>query len=770
MNEIVYVADYREGRGKSLPQAQPVFEPSPFSEHNDDIEMSIRSAIPGRIRWQIPCLNNRPDLAPNVEETICSHALIESATVNPLTGRVLVLFNPSFVLADMRDWLAGAIQAAIAVCESNGGEADAWPRERLEDTAAIGIGAVAFGALTLVSGGGVVLASGLIGAGTLMTGACMQQSRASQPVTECGESDSGVFDKLKPYLTGFKGRLILAGGLGVVGVIFGLARFLFIGLAIDKVLRLPVAVRAAGSLSGLLTPVLMYGLLSMLMTAVQGWFMYKGQSMTIGVAQDIQHALRQRAYQHIQQVPMHYFSDHDRLHIAHILSEDINQIEHIFFACWEVIQLGTAVLALALMFALLLSPLWAFAIVLSIPLLMLGSLSLNKKADPIFKSINTHNSLLRGLLVESLDGIDTIKSYTAEQEQLQRLQRHSLSFLKEKERATALTSAYRPIFEVIVMGATVMTLMASSAAVLEGMSVGVFFLLIMAVRQLFWPLTQFGRVFEMGQGGWNSCSRVFELMEAPIENKDAGKALAKEQARGEILIRNINFGYRPDTPVLKNISLTFKRGKTTAIVGPTGCGKSTLIKLLLRLYDADGGDIFLDGESFSELRISDVRESVAFVSQDSFFFNGSVVENIALGSGDASGEAVERAVDIACARDFVQHLPGKLDENIGERGLKLSGGQRQRLSIARAILKDSPVLVLDEATSSVDNSTQARIQQQLIENQMGKTLIVIAHRLSTVVNADNIYVLKAGEVVQEGNHQALLQQEGLYRHLWYSQV
>src|SRR5262249_6425202 len=326
---------------------------------------------------------------------------------------------------------------------------------------------------------------------------------------------------------------------------------------------------------------------------------------------------------------------------------------------------------------------------LSIPALVLGSLFLQKYAEPTFKESAQAFNRLRSSLVENLDGIDTIKSFTAEQEELNRITHHSHAYYEKKQQSEAFTAAYRPIFEFIVMGATVVTLLGSTAAVSSGLTIGTFFLLIMATRMLLWPLTQFGRVLEMAQNGWTSCRRASELLDTPTEVQDVGAPLAKEEVKGEIVLDDVQFSHVPGIPVLRNVNLRIPAGKTVGIVGLTGSGKTTVVKLLLRLYEPDHGVLYLDGRALTEYRMRDLRSQIALVSQDSFFFNGTITENITLGSPNAEFATVEQAAHAANADEFIASQLQGYDTVVGERGLRLSAGQRQRLAISHAFLKDA---------------------------------------------------------------------------------
>jgi ATP-binding cassette subfamily B protein len=288
-------------------------------------------------------------------------------------------------------------------------------------------------------------------------------------------------------------------------------------------------------------------------------------------------------------------------------------------------------------------------------------------------------------------------------------------------------------------------------------------------QRLLWPLTRLGETLDLYQRAMASTRRILDLLEVPPSITEGGRSLP-DPVRGEIAFDHVSFAYGDGREVLSDIHLTVPAGETHAIVGPTGAGKSTFVKLLLRLYDPIDGHITIDGVPIDELSFSSLRGCTGYVGQDVFLFQGTVRENIAYGRPDASDEQVEEAARLAEAHDFITELAKGYDTVVGERGQKLSGGQRQRLSIARAILRDPTLLVLDEATSAVDNETEAAIQRSLETVGRGRTVIVIAHRLSTVRHADRIHVLERGRLVESGGHEELVAEGGLYAALWRVQT
>ena len=337
--------------------------------------------------------------------------------------------------------------------------------------------------------------------------------------------------------------------------------------------------------------------------------------------------------------------------------------------------------------------------------------------------------------------------------------------------AIRLSSAFSPLIRMIIVGGFIVTLVFGGLEALDGaLAVGSYSVLVFMTQRLLWPLTSLGEVADLYQRAMASTHRVMDLLDTPITIRSGPRHLDPASVRGHLALRDVHFAYDGRPPVFAGLSLDLHPEQTVAFVGPTGAGKSTLVKLLLRMYEPQRGQITLDGVPIGELALGDLRRAIGFVSQDVFLFHGTIADNIAYGSFGASREAIAEAARVAEAHDFIAALPQGYDTVIGEWGQRLSGGQRQRLSIARAVLKDPPVLILDEATSSVDNETEAAIQRSLERLAVGRVTLIIAHRLSTVRHAHRIVVLGAGGVQEEGTHDALVAQGGVYAALWAVQT
>jgi ATP-binding cassette, subfamily B, bacterial len=483
------------------------------------------------------------------------------------------------------------------------------------------------------------------------------------------------------------------------------------------------------------------------------------------LSQKIQHNLRLDAYGHIQELDLAYFENQSTGNLMAILGDDINQLERFLdVGANEIIQVVTNAIVIGAVFFIL-APSIAWYSMVPIPVIIIGSILFQKKLAPYYSDVREKVGLLNGRLANNLGGITTIKSFTTEAYELDRVRHDSEAYRQSNRRAIAISAAFVPMIRMAVLFSFTMTLLLGGIAAVDGrLGVGTYSILIYLTQRLLWPLTRLGETLDLYQRGMASTNRVLNLLDTPVAI-DSGH-LALPIVRGEIELRDVTFAYADRSSVIKGLSLNIPAGETIAIVGATGSGKSTLVKLLLRLYEIQSGTITLDGINVQDLHLADLRRSIGLVSQDVFLFHGSVRENIAYGSPDANLEAVIAAAKIAEADEFIDRLPEQYDTIVGERGQKLSGGQRQRIAIARAVLKNPPILILDEATSAVDNETEAAIQRSLERITVDRTTIAIAHRLTTIRNAHCIYVMEQGELVESGTHDELLALNRIYAGLW----
>jgi ATP-binding cassette subfamily B protein len=405
------------------------------------------------------------------------------------------------------------------------------------------------------------------------------------------------------------------------------------------------------------------------------------------------------------------------------------------------------------------------------PVIIWGSIRFQRLLAPRYMAVREQVGILNSQLANNLGGIATIKSFTAEAHEVERMREESDHYRQRNKHAIALSAAFVPMIRMVIVAGFLAIMVFGGQMALDGnLNVGVYSVLIFMTQRLLWPLTSLGETLDLYQRAMASTTRILDLLDVEPQINDGGESMPVESVRGEVTFEDVHFNYTNGQHVVRGLSLRIPAGDTAAIVGATGAGKSTVIKLLLRFYDVQKGRVVLDGVDVRDLNLDDLRGAIGLVSQDVYLFHGSVRENIAYGTFAATDEQIIEAAKIAEAHDFILDLPQGYDTIVGERGQKLSGGQRQRISIARAVLKDPPVLILDEATSSVDNETEAAIQRSMERITVGRTTIVIAHRLSTVRNADRIFVLENGMLREHGRHDDLIQGEGIYATLWRVQT
>jgi ATP-binding cassette, subfamily B, bacterial len=576
--------------------------------------------------------------------------------------------------------------------------------------------------------------------------------------------------RLWRYATAHRGRIIRATTWSILNKTFDIAPPILIGAAVDIVVRQEESVLASFGIAEPRTQVVALAIVTFAIWAFESLFEYLHRLGWRNLAQAIQHDLRIDAYSHMQSLEMQFFEDRNTGDLMAVLNDDVNQLERFLDnGANEILQVLTTVALIGGIFFYL-APGIAWLAFLPVPLILWGSFKFQRTLEPRYAAVREQAAVVNAELSNNLGGMATIKSFIAEDHEVERISIESKAYQRANERAIVLSSAFSPLIRIVVLVGFSATLVWGAFRALDGgLAVGAYSVMVFLTQRLLWPLTELGETFDLYQRAMASTKRILDVLDTEATITDGEQDLAK--VAGEVQFDNVEFEYRPGFPVIRGVTIAMAAGKTTAFVGATGSGKTTVVKLLLRFYDVNAGTIRLDGHDLRDLHLRSLRGAVGLVSQDVFLFQGTVAENIAYGRPAATADEIMRAAEIAEAHDFVMTLPEGYDTIVGERGQKLSGGQRQRISIARAVLIDPPILVLDEATSAVDNETEAAIQRSLDRIARDRTTVVIAHRLSTIRRADVIYVLDEGQVAESGTHEELLDvPDGIYKALWEVQT
>ncbi len=582
---------------------------------------------------------------------------------------------------------------------------------------------------------------------------------------------SGPLRRLWRYATRFRKQIVLASTFSILNKTFDLAPPLLIGAAVDVVVQKENSFLAGFGFPDTRAQLLVLAGLTFLIWLLESLFEYLHSIFWRNLAQSIEHELRIDAYRHVQSLELAYYEDRSTGGLMAVLNDDVNQLERFLDAgANDILQVGTTVVLVGAMFFGL-APSVAWMSFVPVPFILWGSVRFQRKIAPRYAAVRNQAGMVNSQLANNLAGIATIKSFTAEDREVERISRESKLYQEANRRAITLSSAFSPLIRVVILIGFTATLLAGGFLALDGtLAVGSYSIMVFLTQRLLWPLTRLGQTFDLYQRAMASTNRILDLLDTEPRILDGQVALPRSEVQGAVGFDQVSFAYDKGYPIIADLTVHLPAGTTTAIVGATGAGKTTLIKLLLRFYDVTGGSLQLDGHDIRDLRLKDLRKAIGLVSQDVYLFGGTVRENIAYGRPEAAMDEIAAAARVAEAHDFILGLPNGYETIVGERGQKLSGGQRQRISIARAVLDDPPILILDEATSSVDNETEAAIQRSLERITRDRTTIVIAHRLSTIRHADHIYVLDRGRLAEDGRHEDLLDESGLYAGLWKVQT
>ena len=584
--------------------------------------------------------------------------------------------------------------------------------------------------------------------------------------------ETGPFRRLLGHMGDHRGTIRLASFCSITNKIWDLAPPLLIGLAVDVVVEREDSFLAS---LGFIDPWHQLILLSVLTFAIWGLeslFEYFYGVLWRNLAQTVQHELRLDTFGHVQRQGMGWFDERQKGDILAILNDDINQLERFLDkGANDLLQVSTTVIVVGAVFIAISWQVALFA-VLPIPLIVWGSFRYQRSLEPRYAEVRKAAGAMNALLENDLSGMSTIQSFTAEDREIKRVEELSNVYRESNRQAIRLSAAFTPLIRMAILCGFTATLLLGGWMTLENeLAVGAYSVLVFMTQRLLWPLTRLGETFDLYQRAMASSTRVLDVLTSPTE-VGQGDFTPQDAAieTSAVVFQDVDFSYSGREPVFTGLNLELRAGETVGVVGSTGAGKTTLIRLLLRFAEPTGGTILWAGRPLPEWSLSKLRSSMALVDQHITLFPTTILENIRYGDPNATDKQVYEAAKLAEVSEFVEDLPDAWATLVGEGGHRLSGGQRQRLAIARAVLKNAPLLILDEATSAVDNETEAALQRSISKITEGRAAVIIAHRLSTVRNADRILVLDQGSIVEDGTHEDLVSIEGIYGRMWAVQT
>lgn len=573
---------------------------------------------------------------------------------------------------------------------------------------------------------------------------------------------TGTMKRLWSYLGSDRRLLVLIFIFIVISALIGLLGPYLIGVAVDAMAADNGGV-AFGLLWTVLTVLLCAYLADGFLTLLQSWLM-------AGVSQRVTARMRRALFGKLQKLPLSYFDARPHGEVMSRMSNDIDQVSQTISQTTTQLMAGTLAIAGSLVMMLVLSPLLTLASLITVPLVFLLAKTVTKRTSVLFKEQQAQLGKLNGHMEETISGLQVVKAFNREVQSVAEFDEVNRRLYETGLKAQIWTGFMMPLLAVINnIGFTAVAIVGGLLAVKGHITVGVIASFLSYSRQFVRPMNELANMYNMLQAGVAGAERAFEVMDEQEESSDRPDAVVLERPRGEVVFERVDFGYRPEVPILKDITFTAPEGSSTALIGPTGAGKTTIVNLLTRFYETTGGQIRIDGRDIREYTRDSLRRCFGIVLQDTYLFAGTIRDNILYGKPDASEKEMREAAALANADGFIRRLPKGYDTVLTENGGNLSQGERQLLAIARVMLAKPSILILDEATSSIDTRTELHIQEALLNLMKGRTSFIIAHRLSTIRDADTIMVVEGGRIVERGSHEELLKQDGSYSRMFASQ-
>ena len=582
----------------------------------------------------------------------------------------------------------------------------------------------------------------------------------------------GPFRRLLSHMKDHRKTIRLASICSVTNKFWDLMPPLLIGLAVDVVVLREGSFLASLGYTDPWNQLILLSVLTFAIWGLESLFEYFYAVLWRNLAQTVQHELRLDTFNHVQKQGMGWFDERQKGDILAVLNDDINQLERFLDkGANDLLQVSTTVIVVGAFFLFISWEVALFAII-PIPLIVWGSFKYQRSLEPKYADVRNAAGKMNALLENDLSGMSTIQSFTAEEIEVARVKELSDDYREANRKAIRLSAAFTPLIRMAILCGFTATLLLGGWYTLEGtLAVGAYSVLVFMTQRLLWPLTRLGETFDLYQRAMASSTRVLDVLTSEIEISE-GQYMPEREIieNSDIIFDDVSFAYSGRDNTFTNLSLTLSAGKTTGVVGSTGAGKTTLTRLLLRFAQPNSGQIVWAEQEIDNWSLKQLRSSIALVEQHITLFPTSILENIRYGNPSATDQQVMDAATAAEVTEFVETLPNKWKTMVGEGGYRLSGGQRQRLAIARAVLKDAPLLILDEATSAVDNETEASLQRSIDYVSKDRTTLIIAHRLSTIRNCDTILVMDNGKIVEQGEHEQLVSQQGIYSRLWKVQT
>ena len=580
------------------------------------------------------------------------------------------------------------------------------------------------------------------------------------------------FGELIRYIRPWRAKTRFAALCSTLNKIFDIAPEVLIGVAIDLVVEKENSFVASLGFGSIESQVLFLGLITFIIWALESLFQYIYSIQWRGLAQMVEHEVRVSAYDHSQRLGLSWHEEQATGNITAILNDDVNQLERFLNdGVNQIIQVIVSTICIGFIFFYI-SPLIASIAVLPVPIIFLVSFLFQKKLSPKYKNVRDKVGALNSSVFNNLIGIQTIKSFMTFKHEKGRVSELSKEYQKENIGAISISSAFVPVIRMGVLAGFLGTILIGSHMALSGtLAVGSYSVLVFLTQRFLWPFTTLGTLVDDFERSMASSQRIFDLLNTDVHIPEPKNPTKLDNLRSDILFDSISFNYPGGQTLFHEFSMHIKNGTSVGIVGDTGSGKTTLAKLLLRLYDPVSGAIKIGDSDIRDVSIESLRNKIGVVNQETFLFDGSIRKNIAYGNKDCEEDDIIRAAEQSQCTEFISSLSDGYDTIIGERGQKLSGGQKQRLAIARAIVRQPDILIFDEATSSVDNKTERLIQKTFMDIKQDRTMIIIAHRLSTIRNCDNIFVIKNSRIHEQGTHDELMKNSNsFYAELWNIQT